>query len=76
MVFTPHASSSNSHESNYMILEPTQAKVDIEASKKWKKVYELKCQFQNTWATQLPLGKFVVGVDGGLSTKMKKLHSD
>jgi hypothetical protein len=36
----------------------------------------MNCQFQYTWATQLPLAKFVVGVDGGLSTKMKKLHSD
>jgi hypothetical protein len=45
MGFTPRASSSNSHESNYMILEPSQAKVDIEASKKWKKVYEMNRQF-------------------------------
>jgi len=73
MGFTPHASSSNSHESNYMILEPTQAKVDIQASKKWKKVYEMNRQFQNTWAIQMPLEIFFVGVDGGLSTKMKKL---
>jgi len=73
MGFTPRASSSYSHESNYMILEPTQAKVDIEASKKWKKVYEMNRQFRNTWAIQMPLAKFVVGVDGGLSTKMKKL---
>jgi hypothetical protein len=59
-----------------MIFEPTQAKVDIEASKKWKKVYEMNHQFRNTWGTQTPLEKIVVGVDGGLSTKMKKLHND
>jgi hypothetical protein len=76
MVSTPRASSSNSHECNYMILEPTQAKVDMKASKKWKKVYEMNCQFQDTWSTQLRLEKIVMAVDGELSTKMKKLHSD
>ncbi len=41
-----------------------QTKINIKASKKWKKVYEMNCWFQNTSATKLFWAKSIVNVDG------------
>ncbi len=54
VVFTPIANSSQIHEVDYIMFDPAQAKANVKANKKRKKVYEMNCQFQDTWATKLP----------------------
>ncbi len=55
------ANTSQNPKPNVVIVNLTQAKVDLANSKK-KKLYECNHYFQNLWITKLPWAKFVVGV--------------
>jgi hypothetical protein len=53
---TPNASSNQGFKAtidNCVIFYPTQIKFDIDNSKKQKKLYEMKCHFQDTWVAKL-----------------------
>jgi len=45
VVFTLSTNSSQIHEVNYIMFDLAQAKANVKASKKWKKVYEMNCRF-------------------------------
>jgi hypothetical protein len=62
--FTPSTSFSQIHEVNYMMFDPAQAKANVKASKKQKKVYEMNCRFQDTWDIKLPWVESIVRDDG------------
>jgi hypothetical protein len=49
VVFTSNANSNQIHEVNCIMLDLTKVEVDVEVNKKWKKVYERNCRFQDTW---------------------------
>jgi hypothetical protein len=46
------------------MFDPAQAKDNVEASKKRKKIYETNRRFQDTWATKLPWAESIVRDDG------------
>jgi hypothetical protein len=60
----PSIITTTNSELDVVIIDLAQVKVDLPNNHKRKKMYELNCHFQNSWAIKLPWAKSIMGVDG------------